>query len=276
MMSSITRGLVGSIRPEITEAAAAATARLRKSGAGEQQQQQRAPVCGAPTPAPVQYRGLPALDENPPAMQVAGPSGRVYGPTRSFCCLLPSHFPRKLCIQLIESRSFEPFIMFIIILNVILMASESKLDPPDTFKSYLLDQSEGIFLFIYTLEMVMKMVAYGVFMHEGSYLRDSWCQLDFLVVSLAWLPKLTAACQLFGHSGVPRLASITGAQISARNALIRAVNLESTKACRCRYAMRLCSDYIRYRRYRLKGTLHYGCVPKEEAEQRMMQKPWRC
>ena len=32
------------------------------------------------------------------------------------------------------------------------------------------------------------MIAYGLVCHKHSYLRDAWCQLDFVVVTLAWLP----------------------------------------------------------------------------------------
>ena len=32
------------------------------------------------------------------------------------------------------------------------------------------------------------MEAYGIFLTNGAYLRDGWCQLDFILVSLAWLP----------------------------------------------------------------------------------------
>ena len=37
---------------------------------------------------------------------------------------------------------------------------------------------------------MMQVLAYGLLMHPGSYLRDGWCQLDFVVVFLAWLPIL--------------------------------------------------------------------------------------
>ena len=49
---------------------------------------------------------------------------------------------------------------------------------------------EWVYLYIFTFELTMKVVAYGFVMHKHSYLRDPWCQLDFVVVSLAWLPIL--------------------------------------------------------------------------------------
>lgn len=47
---------------------------------------------------------------------------------------------------------------------------------------------ERVYLLVFTAELLVKVVAYGFLFHEEAYLRDSWCQLDFLVVTLAWLP----------------------------------------------------------------------------------------
>jgi hypothetical protein len=44
-----------------------------------------------------------------------------------------------------------------------------------------------IFLIIYTIEMILKIIAMGFFMRAHSYLRDTWNVLDFLVVILGWI-----------------------------------------------------------------------------------------
>ena len=36
------------------------------------------------------------------------------------------------------------------------------------------------------------MIGYGFVLHEDSYLRDTWCQLDFVVVTLAWVPTVSS------------------------------------------------------------------------------------
>jgi hypothetical protein len=41
---------------------------------------------------------------------------------------------------------------------------------------------EWVYLYIFTFELVMKIIAYGFAMHKHSYIRDPWCQLDFVVV----------------------------------------------------------------------------------------------
>ena len=45
---------------------------------------------------------------------------------------------------------------------------------------------EVVYLAIFTFELMSKVLAYGfLFTGESAYLRDPWCQLDFVVVSLA-------------------------------------------------------------------------------------------
>ena len=133
--------------------------------------------------------GIEALDASPPATVVVGSGGRVYGSTSIFC-LRPATQPRKLAIHLCESSYFEALVLLTIFANVCTMAWESPLDPPDTPKASLIRQCEAAFLGVYTVELATKVVAYGFLMHRHSYLRDPWCQLDFVVVSLAWLPIL--------------------------------------------------------------------------------------
>ena len=133
--------------------------------------------------------GLEGLDVHPPKRMVVGPSGRIYSST-SLCCLRVADQPRKAAIHFVEARLFDPVILLTILANCMTMAWESPLDPPGTLKAHFIDGCEWIFLFIFTGEMLAKIVAYGFLANEHAYLRDAWCQLDFVVVSLAWLPIL--------------------------------------------------------------------------------------
>ena len=109
--------------------------------------------------------------------------------------------PRKQFIRVVETPLFDPVILVTILCNCTTMAWESPLDPPGTPKAHFIDICEWIYLYIFTFELVSKVIAYGFAMHEGSYLRDPWCQLDFVVVSLAWIPILFPS---FGNYSVIR------------------------------------------------------------------------
>ena len=161
--------------------------------------------------------GLVALYADPPAKIIKGDvSGRTYG-GRSFGCLRPYHLPRRLAIHALESCCFEPFILTVILANLLTMAWASPLDPPGTWKADFLERIEPIYLYIYTVELALKTIAYGLtgtpspYLHDpwcllhacahhgahlptgtpSPYLKDPWCLLDALVVSVAWLPLLT-------------------------------------------------------------------------------------
>ena len=45
-----------------------------------------------------------------------------------------------------------------------------------------MDAAEPVFTFLFTLEMLTKIVAMGFFLDARSYLRDGWNVLDFTVV----------------------------------------------------------------------------------------------
>ena len=123
--------------------------------------------------------------------EVRGPSGKVYAGVLGCLPGLPIwREPRRSAILMVESKWFDPLILVTILVNCCTMASESPLDPEGTQKEAILGVFEWVFLIIFTLELLSKVLAYSFFWHREAYLRDPWCQLDFLVVSLAWLPIL--------------------------------------------------------------------------------------
>ena len=89
-----------------------------------------------PEPEEVEWPGVDALgwSDPPDAVQGKGKEGRRYH-GRTFHCISVSGWPRRGCIELVESSYFEPFILTVIICNVITMAWTSPLDPQGTTKA---------------------------------------------------------------------------------------------------------------------------------------------
>ena len=108
-----------------------------------------------------------------PAAEVYGPSGRLYTGT-SLCCLRPAQWLRRWAIQLVESKPFDPIILLTIVLNCATMAWESPLDPCCTRKAAFIDVCEWVYLSIFTVEMFVKILAYGFLFNQEAYLRDPW------------------------------------------------------------------------------------------------------
>ena len=44
------------------------------------------------------------------------------------------------------------------------------------------EQIEYIFLAIFTMEVILKIIAYGLCLHPNAYLRSGWNLLDFVIV----------------------------------------------------------------------------------------------
>ena len=47
--------------------------------------------------------------------------------------------------------------------------------------------AEYVFLGVFTLEAILKIIAYGFVMHPGAYLRNGWNILDFVIVAVGWV-----------------------------------------------------------------------------------------
>jgi hypothetical protein len=83
------------------------------------------------------------------------------------------------CLCIIKHRIFETIVLSIILLNTVTLI----MDDPTTTTLF-----EDFFLYAYTCEMCLKIVAMGFVFNKGAYLRDGWNFLDFIIVSTSLLP----------------------------------------------------------------------------------------
>lgn len=75
--------------------------------------------------------------------------------------------------------------MFCILINSITMTLFDYKDRElNTRRNQIIDTFGLIFTIIFTMECVIKIIAYGFIFHKKSYLRDSWNVIDFFVVML--------------------------------------------------------------------------------------------
>uniref|UniRef100_A0A8C7U6W7 Voltage-dependent N-type calcium channel subunit alpha n=1 Tax=Oncorhynchus mykiss TaxID=8022 RepID=A0A8C7U6W7_ONCMY len=89
---------------------------------------------------------------------------------------------RRLCHYIVSLRYFEMCILVVISMSSIALAAEDPVQanaPRNNVLKYL----DYVFTGVFTFEMVIKMVDLGLLLHPGSYFRDLWNILDFIVVS---------------------------------------------------------------------------------------------
>ncbi|KAM4663937.1 voltage-dependent N-type calcium channel subunit alpha-1B [Discoglossus pictus] len=89
---------------------------------------------------------------------------------------------RRLCHYIVNLRYFEMVILVVIALSSIALAAEDPVEA-NSFRNDVLKYMDYIFTGVFTFEMVIKMIDLGLLLHSGSYFRDLWNILDFIVVS---------------------------------------------------------------------------------------------
>ena len=90
--------------------------------------------------------------------------------TVSLCCLSVTNPVRNKIIQIVTDSLFDKIILVVIVVNSLVLA----LDNEVYIITKYAEDIDFIFLIIYTIEMILKIIAMGFFMRAHSYLRDTW------------------------------------------------------------------------------------------------------
>ncbi|KAG9477806.1 hypothetical protein GDO78_013012, partial [Eleutherodactylus coqui] len=88
------------------------------------------------------------------------------------------------CHRLIHHHIFTNLILVFIILSSISLAAEDPIRA-HSFRNHILGYFDYAFTSIFTVEILLKMTAYGAFLHKGSFCRNWFNLLDLLVVSVS-------------------------------------------------------------------------------------------
>nr|UIX25865.1 voltage-gated sodium channel alpha subunit [Lymnaea stagnalis] len=98
--------------------------------------------------------------------------------TKSLFILAPWHSLRRLTLRIATNQFFDLCIFLTIIVNCVFLAVP-----------YLpiAENIEYLFLAIYTLECIIKIMARGFVTHKHTYLFDPWNWLDFIVIVTAYM-----------------------------------------------------------------------------------------
>ncbi|XP_008944849.1 PREDICTED: voltage-dependent L-type calcium channel subunit alpha-1S-like, partial [Merops nubicus] len=102
----------------------------------------------------------------------------------SFFIFSPTNKFRVLCHRIINATWFTNFILLFILLSSISLAAEDPIRA-ESFRNQVLRYFDIGFTSVFTVEIVLKMTAYGAFLHKGSFCRNSFNILDLLVVAVS-------------------------------------------------------------------------------------------
>lgn len=112
---------------------------------------------------------------------------------RSGCCrkradyslylFSPTNKLRQLLQRIVTTKTFDYIILFFIAFNCITLAMERPSISPTSIERQFLKYTNYMFTTIFTIEMLMKVIANGLVIGRQTYLRNGWNVMDgFLVV----------------------------------------------------------------------------------------------
>ncbi|XP_066481268.1 voltage-dependent L-type calcium channel subunit alpha-1S isoform X2 [Tiliqua scincoides] len=102
----------------------------------------------------------------------------------AFFIFSPTNKIRVLCHRIVNATWFTNFILLFILLSSISLAAEDPIRA-ESFRNKILGYFDIGFTSVFTVEIVLKMTAYGAFLHKGSFCRNSFNILDLLVVAVS-------------------------------------------------------------------------------------------
>ncbi|VDP51078.1 unnamed protein product [Schistosoma margrebowiei] len=88
---------------------------------------------------------------------------------------------RRFCHFVVNLRYFDLFIMIVIVSSSLALAAEDPVSENST-RNCLLEYFDHAFTCVFAIEMLLKLIDLGVFLHPYSYCRDTWNLLDAAVV----------------------------------------------------------------------------------------------
>ncbi|XP_064199431.1 voltage-dependent L-type calcium channel subunit alpha-1C isoform X2 [Anguilla rostrata] len=103
---------------------------------------------------------------------------------RAFFVFTHTNKFRVLCHKIVNHNIFTNLILFFILLSSISLAAEDPVKN-DSFRNQILGYADYVFTGLFTIEIILKMTAYGAFLHKGSFCRNYFNILDLVVVSVS-------------------------------------------------------------------------------------------
>ncbi|XP_065341308.1 voltage-dependent T-type calcium channel subunit alpha-1G-like isoform X4 [Cloeon dipterum] len=117
---------------------------------------------------------------------------------------------RKLCCWIVERRWFDNVVLFFIGLNCITLAMERPNIPPDSTERIFLATANYVFTAVFALEMLIKVIATGMFYGREAYFTSGWNIMDGVLVLISIVDLLMSVIsesspRIFGILRVFRL-----------------------------------------------------------------------
>jgi len=121
---------------------------------------------------------------------------QVIACNRSFYIFSKENFVRRFCLALMHHPWFENSVLIMIAISSIKLGIDTYITDTDS-TPYMISKKidMGINIF-FTIEMMTKIISLGFCFDDGSYLRESWNILDFIIVIASLLDMSVSSINL--------------------------------------------------------------------------------
>jgi hypothetical protein len=99
---------------------------------------------------------------------------------------------RIVCRKIVSRKEFDHSILLCIILSSVTLAIDSPLNDPHTTLSKALVIFDWIMTIIFTIEMILKIIGFGLWGHDDAYITNGWKLLDGIIVIVGWIGLLAS------------------------------------------------------------------------------------
>ncbi|XP_076316388.1 muscle calcium channel subunit alpha-1-like isoform X2 [Tachypleus tridentatus] len=105
-------------------------------------------------------------------------------PASSFFIFSNTNKFRVMCHRIINHSIFSNIVLVCILISSTMLAAEDPLNA-NSKRNKVLNYFDYFFTTVFTIEITLKAITYGVFLHRGSFCRSAFNMLDVLVVSVS-------------------------------------------------------------------------------------------
>jgi hypothetical protein len=105
------------------------------------------------------------------ALFLLGPDAQIRHTLNDFC----------------NNPAVDKLLLGCILLNVCILAVQTPMNTHSEDFNLFMDNLDHVLSVIFSIEMVMRIIALGFVLHPTAYLRSSWYVLDFVVVFSIWV-----------------------------------------------------------------------------------------
>jgi len=100
----------------------------------------------------------------------------------SLFCLRRDLWLRKLCTKIVNFKGFDNYVLMLVFISSVTLAIDSPLNNPKDQVSISLYYIDIVMTSLFSLEVIIKVIAFDLFYLDTAYLRSPWNVMDVVIV----------------------------------------------------------------------------------------------